>query len=157
MSTPVKIRLGKNAKLFIGTAGAKPTTTVAYARDISVNLERDKVDVTSNASGDWNQSAPGLITASIEFEMIVEENDAAGSTILGHFLSGDSFSAVAIDGPAEAVSGGATAGEGPYGDWWVAKCSRSSKTKEAITMSVTLEPYADNGWGTLAEGWPSGE
>lgn len=154
MTSPIKIKLGKDAKLFIGTAGVKPATQVQYARDISVNLERDKIDITSNASGGWNQSAPGLITASIEFEMILEETNTASATILSNFISGASFSAAAMDGPAEAPIDG-VAGDGPYGDWWVSKCARNTKTKEATVFSVTLEPYSNNGWGTLAEGYPT--
>ncbi len=68
--------LGKDAKLYHGTAGSTATTEMSNVRDVTLNLEAGEADVTTRANSGWRATAPTLRECTCEFEMVWDPADA---------------------------------------------------------------------------------
>ena len=66
----VTYRLGRNCKLYEGTAGAEAATEVTHAADVTFNATRDKIEITDRllAATGWKGYANGLIDGTLTIQ-----------------------------------------------------------------------------------------
>lgn len=130
-------KLGKDGLLKIGTAGSTPATEVKKVKDVTINVNRAMIDVTTRGSGGWKEDAPGLKTGAVEFTLVAvssaDANYTVNKTILDAFDAGTVISAMADDG----------GGKGMMGDFYVTDVSESQPLEDATTYSVKLSPCCD--------------
>ncbi len=65
----MSIRLGMQAKLYHGAAGASATSELTNVKDVTLNLETGESDVTTRASNGWRATIATLKNGSVEFTM----------------------------------------------------------------------------------------
>lgn len=125
------VKFGMNAKLFYGSAESQATNELTNARDVTLNLETGEADVTTRANEGWRATAATLKDASIEFEMIVDQEDEGYAFIAAAFFANEPIALLCLD---------AENGEGLDADFMITSFSRSEPLEEAITVSVTVKP-----------------
>ncbi len=123
-------RLGLDAKLFIGAAGAKAATELTNVKDVTLNLETGEADVTTRAANGWRAMAATLKEGSVEFEMNWDPDDAGFKQIASAFFGGGAISLFVSDG----------LGNGLDADFTVTQFNRSEPLEEALSVSVVCKP-----------------
>ena len=129
--------LGKDAKLYHGTAGSTATTEMSNVRDVTLNLEAGEADVTTRANSGWRATAPTLRECTCEFEMVWDPADAGFTAIKNAFLASGLIALKILD---------KTGGQGPDGDFAITSFSRNEALEEAITVSVTAKLSVFRSW-----------
>ncbi len=124
-------KIGLDAVLKIGTAGAVAATPVPNARDITVTIEDDELDATSRGSAGWNEIELGNRSLGVEFDMVAKVTDSVYGTLLAAKLARTAISVLVLD---------AATGQGPDFDAKVVKFNISNPLKDIQTVSVTLKP-----------------
>lgn len=106
-------------------------TEATNVKDVTLSLETAEADVTTRANDGWRASVATLKEASIEFEMLVDDNDTTYSTLSSAFIDGTS---VGVE---------LTVGNSIFSSTCsVTAFSVSQPLEEAQTVSVTLKPTA---------------
>jgi len=123
-------RLGLDAKLFIGAAGAKASTELSNVKDVTLNLETGEADVTTRAANGWRAMAATLKEGSVEFEMNWDPEDAGFTQIANAFFSSTAVALFVSDG----------LGNGLDADFTVTQFNRSEPLEEALSVSVVCKP-----------------
>lgn len=141
--------LGKDAKLYIGTAGPPADaigamTEVTIVRDLTMNLEAGEADITTRGNSGWKATAPALREATLDFEILWNPEDANFNIIRNAFLNvGDvnivEFAALDQD---RSVSGA----QGIKASFSITSFSRSEPLEEALTVSVTAKLHTFDQW-----------
>jgi len=134
---PLTFILGKDAKLYHGTAGATATTEMTNVKDVTLNLEAGEADVTTRANSGWRATAPTLRECTVEFEMVWDPDDAGFAAIKTAFLSSDLIALLVLD---------KEGGQGPDADFAITSFSRNEALEEAITVSVTAKLSVFRQW-----------
>jgi len=116
-------KLGLDAKLFHGAAGATANSEMKNCKDVTLNLETGEADITTRAAEGWRITAATLKDASLEFEMVWDTADDA-------YFNNTAIALFASDGD----------GNGLDADFVVTSFSRSEPLEEALTVSVTCKP-----------------
>ncbi len=124
------IVVGINAKLYRGAAGAQAATEMKNVKDVTLNLEKGEIDVTTRAAAGWRTYADGLKDASLEFEMNYDTTDSDYQALLQAFLSNTAQAFFVSDG----------SGKGLDADWVITGFNNSQPLEEATTVSVTAKP-----------------
>lgn len=127
----MSVRLGLNAKLYYGTAGAKAATELTNTKDVTLNLEKGEADVTTRASNGWRSMIGTLKDGSVEFEMNWDTEDAGFVAIKNAFFDDTAIALFVADG---------ANGSGLDADFTVTKFTRNEPLEEALTVSVTVKP-----------------
>lgn len=124
--------LGLNGQLLYGeaTGTTAPSTELANVKDVTISIECGEADVTTRAAQGWRASAPTLKSATLEFTMLWNPDDAGFATIQSAFFGGTAVRFLASDGN----------GEGLQADFVITSFSRSEPLEEAMTVSVTAKP-----------------
>jgi hypothetical protein len=128
MPTPY---LGLDAKAYYGTAGSTATTELTNVKDVTLNLESREADVTVRGGDGWVQTTPTLKDASVEFQMLYDEDDSSLSDILDAYLNQTSLAFYFRS---------KTGGEGLDADFRVVSATRTEGNEEALMLNVTLKP-----------------
>jgi predicted secreted protein len=136
--------IGKECKLYIGTAGTQAATLVGNVRDLTLTLERAEIDASARDSGDWVEVVPGMKAATIEFELRWIPADANFATIRDAFLNGTAIACLIVDG-LKTVTGV----QGLDGDFVVLGFSRPEPLQDLVTARVTIKPTPS----TRAQAW----
>ncbi len=123
-------KLGLDAQLFIGDAGATASTEMKNCKDVTHNLETGEADITTRAAEGWRITAATLKDASLEFEMVWDTEDTGFNKIQNAYFSNGAIALFASDGE----------GNGLDADFVVTSFSRSEPLEEALTVSVTCKP-----------------
>ncbi len=123
-------KLGLDAQLFIGDAGATASTEMKNCKDVTLNLETGEADITTRAANGWRITAATLKDASLEFEMVWDTEDAGFSKIQNAYFNNSAIALFASDGD----------GNGLDADFVVTSFSHSEPLEEALTVSVTCKP-----------------
>jgi hypothetical protein len=63
----MSIRLGMQAKLYHGAAGATATTELTNVKDVTLNLETGEADISTRASQGWRASVAIFKNGSVEW------------------------------------------------------------------------------------------
>ena len=138
--------LGKDAKIYQGTAGAVlgALTEMSNVRDVTLNLEAGEADVTTRANGGWRATAPTLRECTAEFEMVWKPGDAGFDAVKTAFLTGGPIELAILDQARETVGA-----QGPKGSFSITSFSRNEALEEAITVSVTAKLAVFDQWVTV--------
>ncbi len=134
------IKLGMEAKLFYGVAGATAATELTNVKDVTLNLESGEADVTTRGNAGWRATVGTLKTGSVEFEMIWDSADAGFAAIKDAYFNNTPIALAILDG---------AGGEGLDADFSITNFSRKEALEEAITVSVTAKPT----YSTRAPAW----
>ncbi len=140
------IKVGLEAKLFYGSAGATASTEATNVKDVSLSLEAGSADITTRAAQGWRVKKATLKEGSLEFEMNYDTEDPLCSTVISNFLAGTPMAYFISDG----------AGTGLDADFTLTNCSIEQPLEEAITVSVTAEPTNIGGTSGRAPAWKTG-
>lgn len=138
--------LGLDAKCYYLSTGTRATwdspgaapanlTELTNIKDLTLNLETGKADVTTRGSGGWRQSAATLKSGTIEFEMIWDPSDAGFTEIKTAWENSTSLAIAALTEAKDEVNS-----EGLWADMVVTNFSLNQPLEEAQTVSVSLEP-----------------
>lgn len=126
----MQLKLGFEAKMYIGPAGSTPTTEAKNIKDLTINLESAEVDVSSRASGKFKIYLPGLVDAGLEFKMNVDEDDTTLTTIRTAWLARTPIAAKVELGDGMAFDA----------DFIITNFNNEQPLEEALTYSVTMKP-----------------
>jgi hypothetical protein len=127
----MSIRLGMQAKLYHGAAGATATTELANVKDVTLNLETGESDVTTRASNGWRATIATLKNGSVEFTLIWDTEDAGFTAIKNAYFNNTAIALAVLDGEG---------GSGLDADFSVTNFTRNEPLEEAITVNVTVKP-----------------
>ena len=136
----MSIKLGMEAKLYYGAAGATATTELTNVKDVTLNLESGEADVTTRGNSGWRATVGTLKTGSVEFEMIWDSADPGFAAIKDAYFNNEPIALAILDG---------VGGEGLDADFSITNFSRKEALEEAITVSVTAKPT----YSTRAPAW----
>jgi hypothetical protein len=139
----MSIRLGMQAKLYHGTAGATATTELTNVKDVTLNLETGESDVTTRASNGWRATIATLKNGSVEFTLIWDPDDAGFTAIKDAYFGNSAIAMAVLDGEG---------GSGLDADFAVTNFTRNEPLEEAITVNVTVKPT----YVTRAPTWVDG-
>jgi len=134
------IKLGMEAKLYHGPAGATATTELTNVKDVTLSLESGEADVTTRGNAGWRATVGTLKTGSVEFEMIWDSADPGFAAIKDAYFNNTPIALAILDG---------AGGEGLDADFSITNFSRKEALEEAITVSVTAKPT----YSTRAPAW----
>lgn len=126
----MQLKLGFEAKLYIGAAGSTPTTEAKNVKDVTVNLESAEVDASSRVSGKFKIYLSGLIDAGIEFKMNVDADDAVLTIIRTAWLARSPIAVKVELGDGMAFDS----------DVIITNFTNEQTQEDVITYSVTLKP-----------------
>ena len=136
----MSIKLGMEAKLYYGAAGATATSELTNVKDVTLNLESGEADVTTRGNAGWRATVGTLKTGSVEFEMIWDSDDAGFAAIKDAYFNNEPIALAILD---------EAGGEGLDADFSITSFSRKEALEEAITVSVTAKPT----YSTRAPAW----
>lgn len=146
--------LGKDCKAYYS---ATPLTSTSYAtplaaatelsniKDLKINFQTDKTEITTRASGGWKENATTLKDGSISFNMKWLPADAGFSAILTAWINNAEIAFYALDG-----AKGTAGFQGPAGNWNVSNFSRIEDLSGAVMVDVELTPSSYSGWVVTA-------
>ena len=143
--------LGNAAKLYLDATPLSSTpdsgswSEVDLAREVTINMDAARADVTRRGSGNWKQSKAGLIDATLEFEVVYDPTDTEFQALLDAFTSRGEIALAAMDGDIAVADT-----EGLAGNWEIVTFNRSEPLDDAITVSITAAPSGYTTWYTVA-------
>lgn len=141
--------LGKDAKLYLGEAGAELAAMdpIADARDVTVTLEAAVADVTTRGNRGWRATVPTLRECTVEFEMSAVDGSTAAKTLRQAYLAGTLLELAALDRDV------ATPGSnGPKGTFGITGFNRGEPLEEGIAISVTAKMAVFDKWVDIVAG-----
>jgi len=125
------IRLGLEAKLYHGPAGATATSELTNVKDVTLNLETGEADVTTRAAQGWRATIATLKEGSVEFEMIWDTEDTGFSALKNAYFNNTPIALAILDGEN---------GSGLDADFSITNFTRNEPLEEALTVSITAKP-----------------
>jgi len=137
------VLVGVDAKLYFcaaGIGGSPAWTEVTGVRNLKLNHSRGEADVSTRGGGGWKATAPALIDASIDFDLVYDPDDAAVVALEEAFFAGTLVGLAVMSGPV-AVAGS----RGLWADCAILKFERDEGLEAALTVAVTAKPtYSAN-------------
>ena len=127
----MSVRLGLNAKLYYGPAGAIGATELKNVKDLTLNLETGEADITTRAAEGWRVTIATLKDGSVEFEMIWDTQDLGFKAIKTAFFTNTAIALAVLDGPN---------GSGLDADFTITKFTRAEPLEESLKVQVTAKP-----------------
>lgn len=124
--------IGLNCELYVGDAGGTLTSADLYedVTNVSLNMSRTKVDVTTRASKGWRVYKAGLRTADVDLNIIPEENDAKFEKIYSAYDGRKNLQLFISNG----------FGKGLKGTFKVFSMTEGQPIGDAVTKDVKLKP-----------------
>lgn len=129
--------MGLDAKIYYDESGVGGSswTELTNVKDVTLNLDRTEVDVTTRANDGWKASETPLKEASVEFQMIYDTSDAGFTAMMDAYLNNTLIGIAACDGNV------ATSGtQGLHADMKVMNIGQQQELENVIMVSVTLKP-----------------
>lgn len=142
------LKLGLNGKLYVGapgTGGAEPTeyTLLNNVKDVTINLDRDKADVTTRSAAGFKVEVGTLANLSIEFDSVWDETDAGLTILFDAFKNNTTVWVKAVD----SADAGAKGVKFPAS---VTSFKFNQQLTEAQTVSISVSPTFHTVNGTYA-------
>ena len=137
--------IGMDAELLVGAAGAPATdltglTEVDLVKDVTLNLTKSQVDVTTRGNAGWRSYCGGLKEATATVELLYCQGNTELEAIRDAFLNNTLIGAAIMTGPATVNR------EGLVGDWSVTDFGLNQPLEEGQTFSVTLSLQDFGAW-----------
>lgn len=139
-------KLGLDAKMYYGTAGASAATVMSNVTNVTLNLTKGEADVTTRAASGWKLTVGTLNDASVEWEMIWDTSDA-GFTAMKNAFFNNTLTALKI------MDGSAAGSQGLDADFAITAFTRDEQLTEALKVKVTAKPALSSrapAWVTTA-------
>lgn len=129
--------LSQNAKAYRNTGTyASPTwSEITLVKDLTLNLTKDKADVTTRGSGGYKEFVDGLKDASVEFSHLWDTSDAHFTALRTAYTANTAVEVLILDGTS-ATSGA----QGLRAHMMVESFTRNETLGEALMVDVTLSP-----------------
>ena len=129
-------KLGSKAKIYYSVTGQGGTfVELINVKDVTLNLDKKEADATTRANAGWEAVIASLKSASVDFDMVWDTDDAGFRAIRNAFFNDTVLGMKILDGEN---------GQGLLADFMVVKFTRSEPLTEVITVSVTVKPtYSD--------------
>ena len=129
-------KIGFEAKIFYGAAGAKASTELKHIADsVSLNIEKGSAEVAVRSSG-WKKVLSGLKDASVEFTLAGDTSDAGFLAIQNAFFNDTAIALFIADAE--------TGGVGLDADFEVISFNRTEDLEEVINYAVSVKPSANS-------------
>lgn len=133
--------LGSVDKLSIGTTAGTPVgssgTLITAVSEVSISYQRESVDVSDRASGEWGSTIPGTKSCELTFTYFDTQNAEHSDPILERLLSAWHSGALV---PMSACS---VSGRGIDADWSVTNVTDGQPVGDAGTYEFTCEVCTD--------------
>jgi hypothetical protein len=126
-------KLGLDAKMYYGTAGASASSVMANVTNVTLNLTKGEADVTTRAASGWKLTVGTLNDASVEWEMVWDTSDA-GFTAMKNAFFNNTLTALKI------MDGSASGSQGLDADFAITGFTRDEQLTEALKVKVTAKP-----------------
>jgi hypothetical protein len=141
MAAAAGIRLGANSTVNRNTGSyGSPTWSAIASKDVTINLEFEKADVTTRQSLGFKQSEPTLLGLSVEYEILEIPLDTTFLAIRNAFINKTVIDTLLSSGTS-AASGESTV----RADMKVTGFKKGEPLNGVNTHTVTLEPcYSAN-------------
>lgn len=129
--------LSENAKLYrnSGSYGTPTWDLIDNVKDLTLNLDKDEVDITTRGSGGFKEFIDGMIDASIDFGMVWDTADTDFTAIRTAFFAKTAIEFLILDG-LQATSGS----QGLRVTCMIKSFTRNENLGEALMVDVTLRP-----------------
>ena len=129
--------LSIDAKAYRNTAsyGSPTWDLISNIRDLTLNVTKDAVDITTRASGGWREFADGLKDASITFGMVWDTADADFTAIRTAFTGNTAIEFLILDGLSAT-----TGSQGLRVTCMVSGFTRNETLGEALMVDVEIRP-----------------
>lgn len=133
--------LSQNAKAYRNTGTyASPTwSEITLIKDLTLNLSKDKADVTTRSSGGWKEFVDGLKDGSVEFSHLWDTADAHFTAMRTAFTANTSIEVLVLDGGSAVVGS-----QGLRATMMVESFTRNETLGEALMVDVTLAPVKNS-------------
>lgn len=130
------IKLGRDCKLYIGTAGTQAATLVGNVRDVTLNMTRAPVDASARESNDWEEVVVGMKATSVSFQMRTKVTaDTNMTTLETAYIDGTPVAALVLDGLKTAPGA-----RGLDADVVVTAFNRGQPLNGWVTADITIQP-----------------
>lgn len=132
--------LGLDGYMFRNSAThATPTwVEMTNVKNVTVPLEKAEADVTTRAAEGWRQLVGTLKTASIDFQMVYDQEDADFGVIQAAFFANSIIEFWIADGPAVPASGETS--QGFRAGCEIFAFGQDQNLEEAFMVNVTIKP-----------------
>jgi len=124
-----------------GTYGVPTWVELTNVRDVSLNLEMGEIDVTTRASGGWTENVPGLLTSSVDFGMLWDNDDAGFTAVREAFFAKSGLEFLVLDGAHDATDGNS---QGLRATCMIGNFTRNETLGEALTVDVSIKPVKNS-------------
>ncbi len=133
--------LSESAKTYYNTASyATPTwSEISNIANLSLNLDKDEIDLTTRGSGGFKEFVDGLIDAGIDFDLVWDTSDAAFTAIQTAYFAKTAVEFLILDGDE-----GTTGSQGLRVTCMIKKFSRSEQLGDALKVDVTIRPVKNS-------------
>lgn len=129
------VQLGKNCKLYRGTAGTQAATLVDNVRDLTLNLERDEIDASGRDSGDWEEVVSSLKKGEVSFTVKWKKADAGFIAFRSAWMAGTAIALLIMDDLKTVPDS-----EGLDADFTVLKFSVKQELRDIVIVDLTVKP-----------------
>ena len=131
------IVLSENAKLYrnTGSYGTPVWDLVPNVKDLTLNLTKSAVDVTTRGSGGYVESVDGLIDANVSFGMVWDASDADFTAIQTAFFAKTAIEFLVLDG-LQATTGS----QGLRATCMIESFTRNETLGEALMVDCAIRP-----------------
>lgn len=146
----MSFKMGIDGKLYVcaaGIAGSPVWTEVDTAKDVTLNLADDAVDLTTRAGGGWKLTGQGLRDAGVEFSLPWDPDNAAFAILWAAFIGRDAVGVACMDG--DITTSGS---EGLWADMAVVSFTRDESMAGEMMANISIKPTrSDNApaWTTI--------
>ena len=122
--------LGKDAKIYYGTAGTTAATELVEVSDVTYDDDTAEIDCTTRASGGFKSTETGFSDITLTFTIKVKSGDTGVAAILTAKQAKTAIALLCLDS-----SGGA----GIDGDFKITKMSRKEGLEDPVTYDCTAK------------------
>lgn len=133
--------LSEDAKLYYNTGSyASPTwSEIDNVKDLTLSQDKGEVDLTTRASGGYEETGDGLISISVEFSMLYDTAEAYFGALEQAFTNKTAVEFAVMDGPIAT-----TGSEGLRATCMVKTFSRNESLGDALMMDIVLRPVKNS-------------
>ena len=123
-------KIGLNAKLYRGAAGAPAANEMKNVRDLSTPDNRTKVDISCRGS-EWKLTETGMREHTLDWEMFWDETDVDFTAIKDAYNNRTAIALMCLS---------SSDGQGPDADYKIVKFEKKEPLDGPITVEVSAAP-----------------
>lgn len=127
------LKIGETAGQAVGTSG----TLITAVSEVSISYEREAIDVTDRASGEWGSTIPGTKSCELTFTYFDTQTATVSDPVLERLLS------AWHSGDLVPISACSVSGRGIDADWTITSVTDGQPVGEAATYEFSLSVSTD--------------